>query len=87
MSLAFRAGISERDFWSMTAFNIYRAFNASQQNLSRLAYRTAIYQRMAHKHLPKNEEAIFAAKPKRQSMQDQLAMAKFVTAVMSKEVH
>ena len=88
MSLAFRAGISERDFWSMTAFNIYRAFNASQENMSRLAYRTAIYQRMSHKHLPKNEAAIFAkAKPKRQSVQDQFAMAKFMTAVMSKEVH
>lgn len=72
----------------MTAHAVIQAYNASQENMSRLAYRTAIYQRMHHKHLPKTEEAIFAkAKPKRQTIQQQLVMAKFMTKVMSKEVH
>ena len=80
--------MNEPDFWKSTAFAVIQAYNAAQENMSRLAYRTAIYQRMSHKHLPKNEAAIFAkAKPKRQSVQDQFAMAKFMTAVMSKEVH
>lgn len=91
MSLAFRAGISERDFWGMTAFSIYQAFKASQENLSRLAYRTAVYTRMKREHLPKSENDLIAkARPKtaqRQSIQDQRAMAKFITQVMSKQVH
>lgn len=88
MSLAFRAGILERDFWGMTAHNIYSAFNASQENLSRLAYRTAYFHRVQHKHFPKNEDAIFRkAKPQRQTIKEQFVMAKFMTKVMSKEVH
>jgi hypothetical protein len=80
--------MTEPDFWKSTAFAVIQAYNAAQENMSRLAYRTAVYQRMNHKHLPKTEEAIFAkAKPKRQSLKDQLAMAKFMTKVMSKEVH
>jgi hypothetical protein len=72
----------------MTAHAVLQALVASSENLSRLAYRTAIYTRTGPKHLPKNEQAIFAKakKPKRQSLQDQFAMAKLITAV-SKEVH
>lgn len=80
--------MAESDFWKSTAFAVIQAYNAAQENMSRLAYRTAIYQRMKPNHLPKTEEAIFAkAKPKRQSLKDQLAMAKFMTTVMSKEIH
>lgn len=67
----------------MTAHNVMLAFSASQQNLSRLAYRTAIFQRMQHKHFPKNEDALFAsAKPARQSIKEQLAMARTITRIM-----
>jgi hypothetical protein len=87
--------MTEPEFWKSTAFAVIQAFNAAQENMSRLAYRTAIYQRMAHKHLPKNEDAIFAkAKPKAKSskpmsLQDQRAMFKFLTAGLppSKEKH
>ena len=81
--------MTEPDFWKTTAFAVIQAYNAAQENLSRLAYRTAVYQRMNHKHLPKNEEAIFAKarKPKRQSIKDQFAMAKLMTAMLSTEKH
>lgn len=88
MSLGFRAGVP--DFWSMTAHNLYIAFTASQQNLSRLAYRTAIFTRMSHKHLPKNEDAIFVqkAKPKAvQSLEQQLRMARAITEAMGGKLH
>jgi hypothetical protein len=77
---ALRAGITERDFWTMTAHNIVIAFRASEENMSRLAYRTAIYQRIGHKHFPKTEDAIFA-KP-RQTLAQQYAMARLITKVM-----
>ena len=83
--MAFRAGISERDFWGMTEFSVWQAFRASHETLSRLAYRIAIYNRIQPKHLPKNEEAIFAeAKPKkqRQSLKEQYLMARTITKVM-----
>jgi hypothetical protein len=87
--------MTEPDFWRSTAFAVIQAYNANQENLSRLAYRTAVYQRMNHKHLPKNEEAIFAkakkktAAPKPQNVRDQYAMFKFLTAALppSKEKH
>lgn len=84
MSLAFRAGISEHDFWGMTAHTVYIAFRASQENLSRLAYRTAIYTRIQPKHLPKTEDDIFkrAKAVKRQGIREQLAMAKLITKVL-----
>lgn len=86
---AYRAGISDRDFWSMTSHAVLQAFLASAENMSRLAYRTAVYTRTSHKHFPRTEADIFAKmkKPKRQSIADQLAMAKLITGVMSKEVH
>lgn len=90
MSLAFRAGISERDFWGMTANSVITAHIASQQNLTRLAYRTALFQRMQVKHLPKNEDALFVqkAKPKPvQSLQEQWRMARVITQVMGGTVH
>lgn len=80
--------MSEPDFWKSTAFAVIQAFSASEENMTRLAYRTAIYQRLKPKNLPKSENEIFQkAKPKRQSIRDQYAMAKLVTQVMSKEVH
>lgn len=83
---ALRAGISERDFWSMTAFSVSMAFGASQENLSRLAYRTAYYQRVQVKHFPKTEDSIFKMTKPKQSLREQFAMAKLVTS-LSKEVH
>ena len=87
--MAFRAGISERDFWGMTEFSLWQAFRASHETLSRLAYRIAIYNRIQPKHLPKTEEAIFTdAKPKkRQSINQQLTMARVITTALSKGVH
>jgi len=85
MSLAFRAGISEPDFWRMTAYNVILAFNANQENISRLAYRTAVMTRMSHKHFPKTEDAMFtrATKPKpRQTVREQYLMAKTITRMM-----
>jgi hypothetical protein len=80
---ALRAGITERDFWKMTAHNVIMAFRASEQNMSRLAYRTAVYQRGDPKKLPRTEDAIFAsAKPKRQTLAQQYAMARLITKVM-----
>jgi pyruvate kinase len=80
---ALRAGITERAFWKMTAHNVIMAFRASEQNMSRLAYRTAIYQRIDHKKFPKTEDAMFAkAKPQRQTLAQQYAMARLITKVM-----
>jgi hypothetical protein len=81
--MAFRAGISERDFWDMTEFSVWQAYRASHETLSRLAYRIAIYNRIQPKHLPQSEDAIFAeAKPKRQTLQQQYMMARTITKVM-----
>lgn len=83
--MAFRAGISDRDFWGMTEFSLWQAYRASHETLSRLAYRIAIYNRIQPKHLPKTEEAIFAeAKPRsnRQSLKQQYLMARTITKVM-----
>jgi hypothetical protein len=67
----------------MTANSVVAAFNASQENLFRLAWRTAYYHRVQHKHFPKTEDAIFAAaKPKRQTLAQQYAMARLITKVM-----
>ena len=85
MSLAFRAGISETDFWQMTAHNVIIAYIASQENISRLAYRTAVMTRMSHKHFPKTEDALFskAMKPKpRQTVREQYLMARAITKVL-----
>lgn len=78
----------------MTAFMVVESYitsmNAEQQHISTLAYRTAIFTRMKHTSLPKNEAALLKKpepKKKPQSIQDQLAMAKFVTKIMSKQVH
>lgn len=80
--------MSEPDFWKSTAFAVLQAFQAHEENTSRLAYRTAMYQRMKHQYLPKSERELFGkAKPKKQSLKDQYAMAKLVTQVMSKQVH
>jgi hypothetical protein len=93
MSLAFRAGISERDFWGMTAHNIYAAFKASQENLSRLAYRTAHFSKLKHTVFNRGEEAFFAtafpkaSKAKPQTLEDQLVMARQITVAMGGTVH
>lgn len=71
----------------MTSHAVLQAFMASTENMSRLAYRTAVYTRTSHKHFPRTEADIFPKKPKRQSIADQLAMAKLITGAMSKEVH
>jgi hypothetical protein len=92
--LAVRAGISSKDFWGMTAFLVVEAFIATakekNEDMAVLAYRTAIFTRMKHTSLPKNERELLKKpepKKKPQSIQDQYAMAKFVTKMMSKEVH
>jgi hypothetical protein len=79
-----RAGIPESEFWSMTPHRIVLAFQAHEENLTRLAWRTALYGRVSHKHFPKTEAALFKVKPKpkRQSLDDQYRMAKLITKVM-----
>jgi len=75
----------------MTAFAVVQAFSAADENLSRLAFRTAYFTRVNPKHLPRSEDGLFAKakakKAKRQSIQDQFATARLMTMVMSKEVH
>lgn len=69
----------------MTANNIVSAFNASQENLSRLAYRTAYYHRVQHKHFPRSEDAIFgktAPAARQQSINQQYQMARLITKAM-----
>lgn len=78
----------------MTALMVIEAYaakaDADQQHISTLAYRTAIFTRMKHNRLPENEAALLKkpeAKKPAQTIQDQFAMAKFMTQVMSKQVH
>ena len=78
----------------MTAFTVFLTIKAAaieqQENMSVLAYRTAMFTRMKNQDLPKNEAALLKKpepKKKPQSLKDQLAMAKFVTQVMGKAVH
>ena len=60
---------------------------AEDENLTRLAYRTARLSRVSHKNFPKTEAALFETKPKRQSLADQFASAKLVTQIMSMGNH
>ena len=78
----------------MTAFLVVEAYltaaNAEQKSMSSVAYRTALFTRMKHTSLPKNERELLKKpepKKKPQSIQDQLAMAKFVTKMMGGTVH
>lgn len=72
----------------MTGHNVMIAFAASQQNLSRLAYRIAVYQRIKHTHFPKDEEAMFAVpKPQRQTAMEQWRMARHITQMMGGKLH
>ena len=66
----------------MTPHGLVLAYQAHDENLTRLAWRTALYGRVAHKHFPKSEAALFKVKPKRQSLDDQYRMAKLITKVM-----
>jgi len=68
----------------MTANAVVAAFNASQENLYRLAWRTAYYHRVQHKHFPRSEDAIFgrAAAVRRQNLNEQYAMARLITKVL-----
>jgi hypothetical protein len=87
MSLAFRAGIQPSQFWSMTAHQVVVAFGGRQEDMSRLAWRTAYFHRVSHKHFPKNEEEIFrrpGAAKQRQTLGQQLAMAKLITRAMQR---
>lgn len=69
----------------MTAHSVLQAFSASEENRTRLAFRTAYY---SQRKMNKDEDVVFAkAKPQRQTIQQQLVMAKFMTKVMSKEIH
>ena len=78
----------------MTAANVVNCLNAvvvsRSEEMSILAYRTALFTRT--KHFPKSEtELLNKAKPKAapepQTMKDQLAMAKFVTVALGGTVH
>lgn len=84
----------------MTAFMVVGAFISTakerHEDMSILAYRTGLYtssfwlSRMKLNHLPKSEAELLKKpepKKKTQSIQDQLAMAKFVTHIMSEQVH
>lgn len=86
--------MSASEFWGTTAFMVVEAYrtsiDAEQRNISTLAYRTAVFTRMKHNLLPKNEaELLKKPEPKKkpQTIQDQLAMAKFVTKMMGGTVH
>lgn len=55
------------------------------ENNSRLAWRTAYFQRVPHKHFPKTEEAIFrraAPVRKRQTIDEQYKMMRLISKVM-----
>jgi hypothetical protein len=78
----------------MTAANVVNVFNASivsrSEEMSILAYRTALYTRT--KKFPKSEADLLKkakpkAAPKPQTIQDQLAMAQFITVAMGGTVH
>lgn len=78
----------------MTIFTLFISIGATliekQENMSVLAYRTAMFTRMKNQHLPKNEaELLKKPKPKNkpQSLKDQLAMAKFVTKALGGTVN
>jgi hypothetical protein len=66
----------------MTAHNVVTAFRASEENMSRLAYRTAIYQRIDHKKFPRTEDAIFAEP--RQTLAQQYAIARQISQTPGK---
>jgi len=85
LSHALRAGIREPDFWTMTEFNVSVAYAAHDEDLSRLAWRTAYYHRVQLTQFPKSEDAIFrkaTSVAKRQDLNEQYAMAKLITKVM-----
>ena len=78
----------------MTAANVVNCLNAvvvsRSEEMSILAYRTALYTRT--KKFPRSETDLLKkakpkAAPKPQTMKDQLAMAKFITAAMGGTVH
>jgi hypothetical protein len=79
----------------MTAANVVNCLNAvvvsRSEEMSILAYRTALFTRT--KHFPKSETDLLKkakpkkAEPRRQSIEDQLAMAKFVTVALGGTVH
>lgn len=77
----------------MTAHSLGQAIRASEENMWRMAWRTALYQRIDHKRFPGTEDAIFAKPPSaspglpRQSLQEQYRMARKITEVMGKTRH
>lgn len=86
MALAFDAGVSLTEFWTMTAHQVVMAHTASQEQLYRLAWRTAYFQRVQAKHFPKSETALLhKTKPvRRQTIEEQYRMARKITEVMGK---
>jgi len=66
----------------MTGFAVLKAFEAADENLSRTAFRTAYYNRVQPKHLPKSENAIFKKDKPRQSLKDQHLMMRIITGAM-----
>jgi hypothetical protein len=84
MSLAFRAGIPLSEFWAMTAHQVIAAFTVVHEDSYRLAWRTAYFSRVGHRHFPKTEEAIFRRRPvsKRQTLDQQYRMAQLISKVM-----
>ena len=80
-----RAGIPESEFWSMTPHGLVLAYQAHDENLTRLAWRVAAFGRFSHRHFPQTESAALGVKPKpkrQQSLADQYRMAKLITKVM-----
>ena len=71
----------------MTAHGVISAVDArrmeASESMTRLAYRVARFGRVQHKHFPRTEASMFAAaKPKRQTIGDQLATARLITSAM-----
>lgn len=84
----------------MTAFTVVQSFNAAlvqrNEEMSIMAYRTGLYassfrlSRVKLNKLPMSEAELLkkpTKKTDRQSLKDQLAMAKFVTRFMGGTVH
>jgi hypothetical protein len=68
----------------MTAHSVIQAFSASEENRTRLAFRTAYF---SQRKMTKSEEVVFAKKPANQTLKQQLAMAKHITRMMGGTVH
>lgn len=83
MALALAAGVPLREFWTMTAHQVVKAHDASQERMYRMAWRIAYCQRV--QKFPKSEDALLGKRRavRRQTLEEQYRMAKKITEVMT----